>query len=442
MSGITIYEFDALVPSGPGFSDTEGLRSVPPTVFNWLELQCLRTAEQGDAAWLRLTQRRGRRSVQVTSFVGVIRAPDGYQIEVLPKVGKAIGGGDKEARQLLIEMLRCLGGFRHIQTDSAKLAAARMPLLEVFIGEFLRSVEHIVKRGLRSDYTSRQDNLFALRGKLLVSQHLHQNLCRGDRFFTEHDEFSTNRPENRLLHSALRCALLLSASQANQQLARELCFIFADVPPSSQFGQDFQRVRLDRGMGHYADALAWARLILDEESPLTGTGRNSAPSLLFPMDAVFEAFVAKHLARQLAQPFILKTQARSFSLVRHQGQSWFRLKPDFLVQDSVSNKLVLDTKWKLIDGTKANGTDKYGLAQADFYQLHAYGQSYLDGEGDVVLIYPKTDTFSKPLDVFDFPKATGLRLWVLPFCLRKHTIAIPKNAPFAPNFNCASTIAD
>ena len=441
MSGITIYEFDALVPSVLGFSETEGLRCVPDPVFSWLELQCLRTAEQGEAAWLRLTQRRGRRSVQVTSFVGVIRAPDGYQIEVLPKVGKVIGGGDKEARQLLIEMLRCLGGFRHIQTDSAKLAAARMPLLEVFIGEFLRSVEHIVKRGLRSDYTSRQDNLFALRGKLLVSQHLHQNLCRADRFFTEHDEFSTNRPENRLLHSALRCALLLSASQANQQLARELCFVFADAPPSSQFEQDFQRVRLDRGMGHYGDALAWGRLILEEESPLTGTGRNRAPSLLFPMEAVFEAFVAKHLAKQLAQPFTLKTQARNFSLVRHQEQNWFRLKPDLLVCESVIDKLVLDTKWKLIDDTRANDTDKYGLAQADFYQLHAYGQSYLDGVGDVILIYPKTDTFSKPLDVFYFPKATGLRLWVLPFCLRERTLAIPKDAPFAANFNRASTVA-
>ncbi|MCM2341160.1 McrC family protein [Rhodoferax sp.] len=441
MSGITIYEFDALVPTVPGFSETEGLRGVPPTVFNWLELQCLRTAEQGEAAWLRLTQRRGRRSVQVTSFVGVIRAPDGCQIEVLPKVGKAIGGGDKEARQLLIEMLRCLGGFRHIQTDSAKLAAARMPLLEVFIGEFLRSVEHIVKRGLRSDYTSRQGNLFALRGKLLVSQHLHQNLCRADRFFTEHDEFSTSRPENRLLHSALRCTLLLSASQANQQLARELCFVFANVPPSSQFGQDFQRVRLDRSMGHYADALAWARLILEDESPLTGTGRNRAPSLLFPMEAVFEAFVAKHLARQLAQPFTLKTKARSFSLVRHQEQNWFRLKPDFLVRESVSDKLVLDTKWKLIDGTRANGTDKYGLAQADFYQLLAYGHSYLDGAGDVVLIYPKTDTFSKPLDVFEFPKAAGLRLWVLPFCLRERTLAMPQGASFAASFNRESVVA-
>ncbi len=435
MSGITIYEFDVLIPIESGSIETEGLRSVPTSVFNWLERQCLQTAEQGETAWLRLIQRRGHRAVQVTSFVGVIRAPDGYQIEVLPKVGKAIGGGDVEARQLLIEMLRCLGGFRHIQTDSAKLAATRMPLLEIFIGEFLKSVEHIVKRGLRSDFTSRRGNLFALRGKLLVSQHLQQNRCRADRFFTEHDEFSTNRPENRLLHSALRCVLLLSASQANQQLARELCFVFADVPVSRQHAQDFQRVRLDRGMGRYADALTWARLILSEESPLTGSGRNPAPSLLFPMEAVFEAFVAKHLARQLAAPLILKNQARSFSLVRHEGRDWFWLKPDLLVRESVHNRLVLDTKWKLIDGNKANGTDKYGLSQADFYQLYAYGQSYLDGEGDVVLIYPKTVSFSRPLGVFDFPVSTKLRLWVLPFCLRERTLTIPQDAPFAASFN-------
>lgn len=188
---------------------------------------------------------------------------------------------------------------------------------------------------------------------------------------------------------------------------------------------DFQRVRLDRGMGHYADALAWARLILEDESPLTGTGGNRAPSLLFPMEAVFEAFVAKHLARQLAQPFTLKTQARSFSLVRHLGHNWFWLKPDLLVRESVSNKLVLDTKWKLIDGTRSNGTDKYGLAQSDFYQMQAYGKSYLDGPSDVVLIYPKTDAFHKALPVFEFPKADGLRLWVLPFCLRDKSLLLP-----------------
>jgi hypothetical protein len=64
-------------------------------------------------------------------------------------------------------------------------------------------VEHIVKRGLRGDYSLRQDNLFALRGKLQMATHLRQNLCRRDRFFAAFDEFSTNRPENRLLHAAL-----------------------------------------------------------------------------------------------------------------------------------------------------------------------------------------------------------------------------------------------
>lgn len=434
MNGITIYEFDALMTAGSDAADAEGVHRIPDKVYGWVEDQCLRAAVAGEAAWLRLTQRRGRRVVQVTSFVGVIRAPDGFQIEVLPKVGKAIGGGAKEARQLLIEMLCCLQGFRHVQTDSAKISAARMPLLEVFIAEFLSTVEHIVKSGLRSDYSSRQDNLFALRGKLLVAAHLQHNLYRADRFFTEHDEFSTDRPENRLLHAALRRVLMLSASQANQQLARELQFVFADVPASAQPRIDFQRVRLDRGMGYYADALAWARLILDEESPLTGTGRHRAPSLLFPMESVFEAFVAKHLAKQLARPLILKTQARSNHLVRHREQNWFRLKPDLLIREASRDALVLDTKWKLLDGLKANGTEKYGLSQGDFYQLQAYGQSYLDGQGDVVLIHPKTAAFDQPLPVFEFLKSEGLRLWVLPFCLTSRRLAIPRDASFAAAF--------
>lgn len=434
MNGITVYEFDALIAAAPHSAVVEGAHAIPADLFGWLEHQCLTASESDEAAWLRLTQRRGRRAVQVTSFVGVIRAPNGFQIEVLPKVGKAIGGGAVEARQLLIEMLCSLQGFRHIQTDIAKIAAAHMPLLEVFIAEFLRAVEQIVKRGLRSDYSTKQENLFALRGKLLIAPHMRQNLCRADRFFTEHDEFSTDRPENRLLHAALRRALLLSASRANQQLARELQFVFADVPVSPHPRTDFQRVRLDRGMGHYADALAWARLILDEKSPLTGIGMHQAPSLLFPMEALFEAFVAKHLAKQLAGHLILKTQPRSHHLVRHRAQEWFRLKPDLLIRDVDRDVLVLDTKWKLLDRLKANGSDKYGLSQGDFHQLQAYGQSYLNGRGDVVLIYPKTSSFDQPLPVFEFPKTEGLRLWVLPFCLKSRQVSVPEEAPFAQAF--------
>lgn len=434
MSGISIYEFDVLIPTTSAGSPSEELHTIPAVVYEWLERQCLIASNNNRPAWLRLTQRRGHRAVQVTGFVGVIRAPDGYQIEVLPKVGKVIGAGALKARQLLIEMLCCLQTFRHLRMDPAKLAAARMPLLEIFIGEFLSAVGNVVKRGLRSHYATEQGNLFALRGKLVVASHLRQNLYRADRFFTEHDEFSIDRPENRLLRTALQCALRLTTSQAHQQLARELQFVFAEVPISMQPNLDYQRVRLDRGMGYYEEALAWSKLILDQQSPVTGHGGNTAPSLLFPMEAVFEAFVAKHLAKQLTRTLHLKSQARTHHLVRHREENWFCLKPDLLIKDTHTALLVLDTKWKLLDGQKANGTKKYGLVQSDFYQLQAYGQSYLNGVGDVVLIYPRTEAFEQPLPVFEFPRTEGLRLWVLPFCLTSRQLLIPGNALFKTVF--------
>lgn len=434
VNSISIYEFDALVPRGEHNVSINGVQYVPQSVFAWLEAEALRITDLGEGSWIRLSQRKGMRAVQVTSFVGVLRAPNGFQIEILPKVGKSIGGGAVEARQLLIDMLCCLRQFRHVQTDKARLLARRMPLLEVFMSEFLSAAGLVVKRGLQSDYAVREDNVFALRGKLMMAEHLRQNLFRADRFFTQFDEFTTDRPENRLLHAALQNVLGLTTAQENQKLARELAFVFADVPVSVQPSADFQRVRIDRSMGHYEGALAWARLILSNESPMTGTGNHAAPSLLFPMESLFEAFVAKHLQKQISVGYLLKTQARSHYLVRHKEQDWFRMKPDLLVHDKAANRLVLDTKWKLLDTLKANGSDKYGLLQADFYQLQAYGQSYLDNEGMLGLVYPKTATFNQPLPVFEFPKSKGLKLWVLPFCLRTRKLLVPPTEKFSAYF--------
>ena len=93
--------------------------------------------------------------------------------------------------------------------------------------------------------------------------------------------------------------------------------------------------------------------------------------------------------------------------------------------ESRKNRLVLDTKWKLIYSSQCNSYDKYGIAQSDFYQLYAYGQNYLDGEGSVVLIYPKTGEFDRALPKFEFVRPAGLRLWVLPFCLKNKRLLLP-----------------
>jgi 5-methylcytosine-specific restriction enzyme subunit McrC len=134
---------------------------------------------------------------------------------------------------------------------------------------------------------------------LLIAQQLRRNLVRADRFHTAHDEFGTDRPENRLIHAALRKMLGVASAADHQQLARELAFAFADVPISRDPLHDFQRVQLDRNMRTYREALDWARLILQGLSPTSAVGGHQAPSLLFPMEKLFKTYVAKHFKKQL-----------------------------------------------------------------------------------------------------------------------------------------------
>jgi len=418
MTSCTLFEFDSVVAAGLGATG----HTVPPQVFAWLESQCL-AYDGGAPSWLKVSQRGKLKAIQFASHVGVVRAPCGFQIEILPKIGKKSSAD--EARACLVEMLQCLAEFRHIKIADAHLATVRIPLLEVFIKQFLGEVNSVVKRGLRSDYIAQEGNLPTLRGKLLIGRHLSQNLMRPDRFYSSHDNFSQDRAENRLIHAALRIVQAICKTFENQRLARELCFVFADVPTSTDVKLDINHVQLGRGMGYYAAALEWAKMILAKLSPIVGTGAQQAQSLLFPMEVVFEAYVGKHLTRQLPAKFILDAQCSRHYLVGHREARWFKLKPDLVVRDRHTNYVVLDTKWKLLDATKDNARDKYQLSQGDFYQLYAYGHHYLDGKGIIVLIYPKTDAFSLPLQVFDFPKSAGMHLWVLPFCISTGKLILP-----------------
>lgn len=418
MTSRTLFEFDSVVAAGPNATG----HTVPPQVFAWLESQCL-ADDDGTPSWLRLSQRGTLKAIRFGSHVGVVRSPCGFQIEILPKIGKKSSAD--EARARLVKMLQCLADFRHIKIADAKLTTVPMPLLEIFIKQFLGEVSTVVKRGLRSDYVAQEGNLPALRGKLVIGRHLSQNLVRPDRFYSRHDEFTHDRAENRLIHAALRIVLPICKLFESQRLARELCFVFADVPISSDVKRDIDSVQLGRGMGYYAGALEWAKLIIAKLSPIVGRGAQQAQSLLFPMEIVFEAYVGKHLARQLQADFFLDAQPSRHCLVAHQSARWFKMKPDLVVRDRNSNYVVLDTKWKLLDAAKDNARDKYQLSQADFYQLYAYGHHYLDANGTVVLIYPKTDSFSLPLQVFDFPKSAGLHLWVLPFCISTSKLILP-----------------
>ncbi|EGQ9300152.1 restriction endonuclease [Vibrio vulnificus] len=395
--------------------DELGAELISKSAFEYLKEVCLSANESETSKCLGLTKRYGHELIQVKNYVGVLFTPTGEHIEVLPKTGRKATDREtaiSESRQMLLMMLQHLGSFRYVATNQASIASKRMPLLEIFIEQFLQSVNRLVKRGLKSDYVTQVGNLSFKKGKLQVGNQLRHNLVTKHKFYVEYDEYLINRPANRLIATALNKLASYTRSPSNQRLLRELQFAFVDVPVSKSVKQDLSALKLDRSMIDYHVPIAWAKLILEGFSPLSMKGESSALSLMFPMEAVFESYVASVLRSSLPENVALTTQARSKYLVKHNGRAQFQLKPDLLITKPDKSLIVLDTKWKLLDIEAYH----YGLSQADLYQMFAYGHKYLNGVGELYLIYPAHESFTKPIEhSFDF--SDSLKLWVVPFVM-------------------------
>lgn len=280
------------------------------------------------------------------------------------------------------------------------------------MGQFLAELDLLVKRGVRFDYQRIEEEQRFLRGQLNVVAQMRQPPGRQHHFQIRHDVFLPDRAENRLVKLALEQVAKSTQNAANWRLANELRAMLADVPASRKVSQDLRAWSLDRLMAHYQAIKPWCELILNQQMPIAVSGEWRGMSLLFPMEKLFEQYVEDWLRRRRVPGVHLTPQASRHSLCQHDGSAMFRLEPDLLLQQG-QQAWVLDTKWKRLDS--ADRQNKYGLSQADFYQLFAYGQKYLAGRGEMALIYPMTAQFTQALPPFDF--SPELRLWVLPFDL-------------------------
>jgi len=131
-------------------------------------------------------------------------------------------------------------------------------------------------------------------------------------------------------------------------------------------------------------ALSWFRAFLRGNSFTAFSGSEVAVALLFPMEKVFESFVAAKLCRYVPADIDLLTQDTRYSLFDRPTKA-FGLRPDIVLVDD-EKTVVMDTKWKLLSDNERN----YGISQADMYQMYAYSKKY-DAD-KIVLLYPQPES--------------------------------------------------
>jgi len=341
---------------------------------------------------LSLSQRKGTgKIITAKNYVGLIITTDGTVIEILPKIhGIEKGIDEKEAitktKLIFLEMLRTLKEVPFFKDfDFSNLKADRLNLFEIFIKMFVNEVTALTKQGLKSAYIPIEENERFYKGKLLVAQNIKFNLVSKERFFVRYDEFSLNRPENRLIKSTLKYLYGYTQDSDNKRNINRLLGMFEEINFSSNYDSDFSKCSDDRSVTHYQKTLSWAKIFLKKKTFTAFAGKNIAISLLFPMEKIFESYIAELFRKNLSTDWTMSTQDKSYYLF--DKPKAFRLKPDIVLTDkNSSSKIVLDTKWKLL-------TQKEDISQSDMYQMYAYGKKY--SAKKVVLLYPATETEMK-----------------------------------------------
>lgn len=412
---LVVYEFDEIRGARDGEPENFNERILNKKDFQdlkeFVEKNADEDAEDENATKF-LSCTNGK--IRIRNYVGVIELPSGLLIEILPKVDFDRTDGtrnDEKAREIFLKMLSHLKDFPCRVSNYTNLASKRMPLFEIFINMYATGVNSLVKKGLKSAYVTEEDNLHVYKGKLKVSQHIKYNSAHKERFYMEYDEYQLNRSENKLIKSTLLYLQKKSRREDNRKLIRQMLNHFEMIDSSTNYDSDFSKVVSDRNTKNYADLMVWSKVFLKNKSFSMFKGDDKTRALLFPMETIFERYIAEVFKKTLEnrdQSWSVSTQDRGNHLLFIQENNLnlgiFKLRPDIVAHKEGGRMVILDTKWKVLKPKPRAG---YGISQLDMYQMYAYAHRYKTPE--IVLLYPLNAKMKEYAE--DVPNHMTIEFW-------------------------------
>ncbi|TWG63130.1 McrC family protein [Aminobacter sp. J44] len=381
MPAYTVREWDELAYG-------QGTGQIPELHADTLAALAARSAFAGRGGSGVLEHKR--RALRARGVVGILAAGEA-SLEILPKIDVASGETtdhqNAAIRKRLVHMLAVALDLKIDLGVITDLAWQRETLLEILIRIFCDKLTEALRKGMPRRYITCEDDLPTLRGQLDIARQFTRHAVNPSRLACRFDLLSEDTPLNRIMKAAVLRLARLSRRPANQQRLRELAFVYADITDVPVVALRWDQVVIDRTNRSWQELFAMARLFLQDRYQTTTGGAGQGTAMLFEMNALFEEYVGRLIARALAGTgFTVSLQGgRLFCLsAQDSGRALFQTKPDILIRQNGKVVHVIDTKWKRISARIDD--PKQGVSQADVYQMMAYAQLY--DAPRLTLLYP------------------------------------------------------
>ena len=338
------------------------------------------------------------------NFVGTILLDD-IQIDIFPKIPLVENNTEAEKIRFL-EILQNIDYFKEKIFSNSKIEIIDTSILELFIHLFIEEVEKIVKKGLIYKYVDKNENLNVFKGKLDINSHIKYNFSHKERFFMKFDEFSVNSLENIIIKLTIQKLKKISINPKNKESLNKIGYYFENISILESSIENLKYLTFDRMNVYYRNAIQWAKIFLNNQSSsIFSTNNGEMSSILFPMETIFENYIANKLVNIIQEKsynqLTIKVQDNSCSIFSSISlnnikvdNNILRIRPDIVIKNKDAKEIfILDTKWKILNKLD----DKFKISTEDVYQMLAYVKTYSDRNKNkyickrAYLIYPATN---------------------------------------------------
>ncbi len=319
--------------------------------------------------------------IKFNEYVGVIQV-GGLIIEVLPKADESYKGADEKDhwRDILINMIRSVGAFDIHAPSSSSLKLKSNSLLYLYFELFINEVEYLIRNGLLKQYRKKEGNVNALKGNLLFSDHIQLNLTHQERFFVRHTIYDVEHILHIIIYKTIQLLYQINTHIKLHSRIGSLLLDFPVMPDIRVSESTFNKIRYNRKSMVYQKAIEIARLLLLNYHPDIKKGRNHVLALMFDMNKLWEQFVYVSLRQKKEAATTIIAQTSKYFWKPQEGKRSI-IKPDIVLNKGKVDCVVLDTKWKILNG--------YNPSPEDLRQMYVYHEYYRAKK--VALIYPGSE---------------------------------------------------
>lgn len=338
--------------------------------------------------------------IRANNFVGFIQNGEEV-IEIYPKVFRAHFPDPSETQRIL--MLRHIFywfsycrkwkfPFNQASLDTIPIDQFPELIINLIANQFLETVS---KQPLIM-YQPVEEALFTPKGSINFKRYVSSSLSSGNfqKIECDYEPFLFDNKVNQVIKYCSRLLMNNTRFSENLRILQDVVFVLDEVEDLPCTIHDIDKICLNSHFEDYSFLLDYCKLILNQQLYSSNTYDLSQWCLLFPMEYIFEDFVAGFLENKFSTDWKVEYQKSDEYLANNPRV--FNMQHDIFLtsRHSGSRKVIVDTKYKLRPGDFKKDIKK-GVAQSDLYQMLSY--AFKRGCTDVILVYPNlSDNINTP----------------------------------------------